>query len=124
MSQSESPISFLAEAAASLADLETRGPLTVDREDKRWLIRLEGEVGLAQAAQLKALLLEWLASGKALKIDLEHAAEIDTTTLQLVWAAALEAHEQQGIILAVSERAAEVARCAGFDGFPGRIAGE
>ncbi len=124
MSQSEVPVSLLAEAFGSLTAPENRGPLTVDREEDHWLIRLEGEVGLAQAAELKSLLLEWLASGKELRVDLAQASEIDLTTLQLVWAAALEAHQEQGIILAVSERAAEVARGAGFDRFPGRVVAE
>ena len=55
------------------------------------LIRLEGELSLSCATELKRLLLEWFAGGKDLELDLEHAEEIDITIMQLLWAAARDA---------------------------------
>lgn len=95
-------------------------PVTLDRLETHWLIRLEGELTLASAPDLKPLLLEWLASGKDLQLDLERAREIDVTLLQLLLAAGREA-ARTGV--EVESRASEAAtaqsRDLGFDRFPG-----
>ena len=94
-------------------------PVTVDRLATHWIVRLDGEFTLASAPELKALLLEWLASGKDLQLDLEQAGQIDITLLQLLWAAAREARRAgAGISSRVSETAAVAARDAGFERFP------
>jgi anti-anti-sigma regulatory factor len=92
-------------------------PLTVDRDETRWLIRLDGEFNVTSAAELKKLLLEGLASGKELRLDLEGASEIDVTVLQLLWAAG---RASAGVVSGVSEAAAIIARDAGFERFPGK----
>ena len=98
-------------------------PVTVDRLETHWLIRLEGELTLTSAAELKQLLLEWLASGKGLQLDLEHASEIDITLLQLLWAAGREAARTGAEVGSrVSEAAAAAARVLGFDRFAGAAA--
>jgi anti-anti-sigma regulatory factor len=62
-------------------------PLTVERNETRWLIRLAGEFNLSAASELKSLLLEALASTKELQLDLSAAEQIDITLLQLLDAA-------------------------------------
>jgi hypothetical protein len=95
-------------------------PLTVDRNRTRCLIRLEGEVGITSAAELKSLLLEALASAQELELDLEHAGSIDVTLLQLVWAAEREAARAgSGFVSHASQAAASFAHELGFNGFPG-----
>jgi anti-sigma B factor antagonist len=95
-------------------------PVTLERHETHSLIRLEGECTLTSAAELKRLLLEVLASGKDLHLDLERAAEIDLTVMQLLWAAGREvARAGAGIDIRLSEAAGLAAREAGFDPFPG-----
>jgi anti-anti-sigma regulatory factor len=48
---------------------------------------LEGSVSIAEAAELKAMLLEALDSGLGLRIDLEKARDLDICVLQLLWCA-------------------------------------
>ena len=43
--------------------------ITLEQHESRWLIRLEGQVTLSSGAELKGLLLEWLASGKNLELN-------------------------------------------------------
>jgi anti-anti-sigma regulatory factor len=92
----------------------------MERQESRSLIRLEGDITLASAAELKGLLLEGLAAGKDLWLDLEHTGEIDVTAMQLLWAAGREA-DRAGVKIAirVSDAAGAAARQAGFERFPG-----
>jgi len=95
-------------------------PVTVDRSETPWIIRLDGEVTLASAPELKKSLMEWLASGNDLQLDLERVADIDVTLLQLLWAAGREALRSGATIASrVPESAGAMARDAGFDRFPG-----
>jgi len=55
------------------------------------VIGIDGQATLASAGELKALLLEWLAAGKNLRLDLEAVEDIDIAHMQLLWAAAREA---------------------------------
>ena len=84
------------------------------------MIRLAGELTLTSAAELKNLLLQGLASGNDLRLDLEQAEAIDITLMQLLWAAGREA-DRKGASLAIqmSDAAATAARDAGFERFPG-----
>jgi anti-anti-sigma regulatory factor len=94
--------------------------LTVDRQEARWVVRLDGDFSVTSAAELKGVLLEGLASGKALHLDLEQVGEIDITVLQLLWAAGRDAARAVvGYSSSVSSAAAGVARNAGLEGFPG-----
>lgn len=100
-------------------------PVTVDRNETHWLLQLEGEFNLTSAAELKRTLLEWLASGKDLQLDLERTEAIDITTMQLLWAAGREAvRAGAGIASRVPEAAAIAALDAGFKRFPGTAAEE
>jgi len=95
-------------------------PVTQVQEEPHWQIRLEGQVNLASATELKTLLLDWLASGKDLALDLERVEEMDITILQLLWAAGREAAGRgAGMVGRLSEAAAMTARDAGFSPMPG-----
>jgi hypothetical protein len=98
----------------------------VDRQETHWLLRLEGDFNLTSAAELKGVLLEGLASGKELQLDLERTGEFDITLLQLLWSAGREAARAgSGFVSRVPAKAASVALAAGFERFPGeRASGE
>jgi anti-sigma B factor antagonist len=90
-------------------------PVTLQQDESHCLIKLEGEVTLTSAAELRTLLLEWLAARKDLEMDLEGAEEIDITVLQLLWAASREAAGRgAGIVWRLSSAAAAAARDSGF----------
>ena len=95
-------------------------PLTIQREESRWLIRIEGQITLASAGELKELLVEWLAARKDLELDLRLVEEIDITTMQLLTAAAREAGRMGVAVGACASAAAAAAvRDAGFAQIPG-----
>ena len=95
-------------------------PVTMELSETHLLIRLEGAVNVAFAEELRRLLLEWLATGKDLQLDLEGTEEIDITVMQLLWAAGREAARAGvGTTGRVSEVARTAAREAGFEQFPG-----
>lgn len=95
-------------------------PVTVQQNESRWVIRLEGQVNIASAAELKTLLLDWLAAGKDLELDLDTAEDIDITVLQLLWAAGREA-SRVGLGFAghASTQTLLAMQNAGFDQMPG-----
>ena len=95
-------------------------PVTMERQEDHALIRLEGECNVTSVAELKTILLEGLASGKDLRLDLERVEEIDITVMQLLWAAGRAAERMgAGVEIRVSEAAGRAARDAGFERFPG-----
>jgi anti-anti-sigma regulatory factor len=95
-------------------------PITVEGDEDCRRIRLHGDFSVTSAAELKEALLQGIASGKAVKVDLEHVGQIDLTVLQLLWAARREgAFVGAGCVSGVSEAVAGVARDAGFEQFPG-----
>ena|SRR5208283_4369809 len=95
--------------------------MKVENNETRWILRLEADCGLSSAAELKALLLEGLASGKSMEVDLGAAAEIDITVLQLLWAARHAAERQKReLITQAPEEILNLARDAGFENFPGQ----
>ena len=95
-------------------------PVTIEHRPDGSLVRLEGAVNVTAAGELKRLLLEGLASGSDLLVDLERTDEIDITVLQLLWAAGREAGRTGArMVSLVSEPVAAVARDAGFERFPG-----
>lgn len=95
-------------------------PVTLDQSASLCLLRFEGEINIAFAAELKSLLLEALASGKDLRVDLEHATELDVTALQLLWAARRQAGNSGAAFALAGPIADEIlaaARDAGFEKF-------
>lgn len=95
--------------------------MKVENNETRWILRLEDDCGLSSAAELKALLLEGLASGKSMEVDLGADVEIDITVLQLLWAARHAAERQKReLITQAPEQILNLARDAGFENFPGQ----
>ena len=95
--------------------------VTLDQSEARCVIRLDGEINIVCAAEMKKLLLQALALGRELRVDLEGATELDVTALQLLWAAEREARGSgRGFTLAgrVPEEIAATARDAGLEKFP------
>jgi anti-sigma B factor antagonist len=69
-------------------------PVTLEQGGPLCFLRLEGEISVGSAAELKVALLQALASETDVRLDLERATELDVTALQLLWAAerGLRAH--------------------------------
>jgi anti-anti-sigma regulatory factor len=57
------------------------------------MVRLEGEVGIGDALELKSVLLDTLALRRGLRIDVAGATALDVTILQLLWASRHAASE-------------------------------
>jgi anti-anti-sigma regulatory factor len=66
-------------------------PVTLDQSRTPCVIGLAGEVNIRCAAELKEVLVEGLALGRGLRVDLTGATEVDITASQLLWAAEREA---------------------------------
>jgi MFS superfamily sulfate permease-like transporter len=95
-------------------------PVSTEYREDRSIVRFEGEILVTSIAEIRRLLLEELASGRDLLLDLKHAEEIDLSFMQLLWATGSEA-ERGGIKVGIrlSETVAATAREAGFERFPG-----
>jgi anti-anti-sigma regulatory factor len=66
-------------------------PVILDESEGIALIRIEGDVSIAMAAEMKDLLIKTLASGKDLHVSMASATDLDVTALQLLYAADREA---------------------------------
>ena len=66
-------------------------PVTLEREEELSTIRLEGEVGIASAADLKSHLIQALGCSKQVRVSLQSVTDLDVTAVQLLWAARREA---------------------------------
>ena len=62
-------------------------PVTFDPGAEPGLIRLEGEIDISQADELKRVLLAALQEKHEVRIALESASGMDITAVQLLWAA-------------------------------------
>ncbi len=94
--------------------------MTVNRAATEWLIRWDGDSSMPSAAELKTVLLEGLAAGQELELDLTGASEVGISILQLLWAFARATREQNRKFASqVPEAIVSAARDAGFEGFPG-----
>jgi len=65
--------------------------IRLDRATGLSVIRLEGEIDIRCAAELKQALLDAMSCGTAVQVDLATAAGVDITAIQLLWAAQREA---------------------------------
>jgi anti-anti-sigma regulatory factor len=65
--------------------------ITLDESGPQAVIGLNGVVDISSAAELKAMLLRALNSGKKLRIWHDGATDLDVTAVQLLWAAGHEA---------------------------------
>ena len=90
-------------------------PLSVEQDETRCVVRLEGEIGVSEAVELKSLLLEGLVSGLKLHLNLERINEIDVSCMQLLYATLRETGRSgAGLAIRMSETAETALRSAGF----------
>ena len=85
------------------------------------IIRLQGDVNISSAADLKQCLLRALAHGKDIHVDPGCVTEVDITALQLLWAAEREANGAGIGFSFVGQWPEDVAvslAAAGFETFP------
>jgi anti-anti-sigma regulatory factor len=66
-------------------------PVTLEQGEAQSVIDLEGAIDIACATELKKVLLQALESGRAVRVAVEHATDLDVTAVQLLWAAGREA---------------------------------
>jgi ABC-type transporter Mla MlaB component len=95
--------------------------ISLEHSESVCTLRISGEVNIDSATDLKDLLLEGLATGKALRTNLRDATHLDITAMQLLWAVerafsvpgkkfSVDGPIPNGIALAFAE--------AGFETFP------
>ena len=95
--------------------------IILEQRDDSDLVRLDGAVDIASAAELKSALLQALKSGRAVRVAVEQATDLDVTAVQLLWAPEREARAS-GVVFAVEGQvpaAVSGALCElGFASFP------
>jgi anti-anti-sigma factor len=65
--------------------------ISVDSQDGTQYIRLTEAIDIAQAAELKQVLMDAIASSSRVRILVSDATVIDVTVVQLLWASVLHA---------------------------------
>ncbi len=76
-------------------------PVAIDESAGVSTVRLDGDIGIAAALELKGALIAALASHRELRVELGGVTAVDITTLQLLWTAA-QAAPRAGIKLHIS----------------------
>lgn len=61
--------------------------IAVEKAEEATMLRLEGTIDIASAAELKAALVNVLDTGKPLRLWLAALVDLDVTAIQLLWAA-------------------------------------
>ena len=90
--------------------------ITLKQSKKASVIRLEGAIDIAVAAEFKKRMLEALGSGKEVRVVLDGATDLDVTAVQLIWAARRSA-EVAGVAFALSGAVPEsVSSALGYAG--------
>jgi len=79
------------EADSLLSFWRSNMPTTLNQSDQVNTIRLEDNVDITCAAELKNVLLQALESEKELRVEFVGTPELDVSALQLLWAAEREA---------------------------------
>ena len=82
-------------------------PVTCNEDQERYSICLAAEVDIRCAVDLKATLLDAVASRKEVRLELKRATELDVTAVQLLWAA-VRALEQTGVALSLVGESREI----------------
>lgn len=104
-------------------------PLTFDDRVTSCLLKLEGEIDVVCAAELKRMLIAAISSGKEsggesgkeVRLDLTRASDLDVTAIQLLWAARREAEKAGAGFAIAGEVPGNIGRAfceAGFENFP------
>jgi anti-anti-sigma factor len=76
-------------------------------DEARPVIRLEGDLDIARAPEVKERLIEALSSEAGAQLDLSAVSDADITAVQLLWTAMREA-EKRGISFGVDGEIPEV----------------
>lgn len=96
-------------------------PITLDQDETLCLIRLEGDINVTFAAELKTILLQALGTAKDVRLNLERVTELDVTAVQLFWAALQEA-KKAGVgftlVGCMPETVSAALSAAGFEKVP------
>ncbi len=85
-------------------------PTALIEGEAQCVIRIESDVDIASAAELKSMMIAAISSGKEVKVDLEGASDLDVTAVQLLWSAARDAGKAGSSFVAV--HVPEIVRCA------------
>jgi anti-anti-sigma regulatory factor len=85
--------------------------IALSQSDEASVLRLDGSVDIASAAELKTALLEAIAAGKPVRVAVEEVTELDVAAFQLLWAAGRQA-EREGIGFGVTGPLAAPVRAA------------
>jgi anti-anti-sigma regulatory factor len=85
--------------------------ITLEHGEESSEVGLEGVIDIATAAELKTALMDALKTGKAVRVALGRAADLDVTAVQLLWAAEREARAS-GVGFALQGQAPETVAAA------------
>lgn len=83
--------------------------IVLSQTDDSCMVGLDGAIDIASAAELKAVLIEALETGKEIRISAAQATDLDIMAFQLLWAAKREA-ARVGVGFAMAERLPESVR--------------
>ena len=90
--------------------------IALEQSKQSSVIRLEGAIDIAAAAEFKKLLLQACRSGKEVRVALDGATDLDVTAVQLIWAARRSA-EGTGVAFTLSGSVPEsVSSALGYAG--------
>jgi anti-anti-sigma factor len=98
-------------------------PITLNEEQTRCVVRLQGDVDPADSGQLKRALVEAIAAHKELRVELAEVTDLDVTAVQLLWAAkhAAEQANTQWTAEGIPEPVLLALRETGFGSFLGAM---
>ncbi len=103
--------------AARESALEQTLGISIEQQEDWSLIRLDGEIEISCAAELKSVLLEAVGVRREIRVALGAASALDVTAAQLLWAgqrAAQQAGVKWMIVDGLAEPVAEVLAGAGL----------
>lgn len=92
--------------------------IALEENEAGTLVLLEGTIDISSAAELKALLISALGTGKHLSISLAEVQYLDVTAVQLIWSAGQQA-QRSGVGFSLPGiPAGPVAQSLADGGFP------
>jgi anti-anti-sigma factor len=92
--------------------------IALEETGRENVLRLDGAIDIACAAELKAQLMQALAAGTEVRVRLEGATYLDVTAVQLLWAAGQQARRSGAGFGISSPPPAPVAAALAEAGFP------
>ena len=95
-------------------------PITKAGNESHYVIRLEGEIDVSTAADLKRMLVDAVTASRSVTVDASAATDLDVTAVQLMWATARQA-EMSGTSLQIAPMTEALGHAfvsLGFEDFP------